>query len=335
MSLLFILATYCFSNRYLLIVCSESDEVCFLNLDDPKTDMEKIKVGTRPRNIVVNHNEGLAFVSNSYDGTVGVLDLKEKKVKETITVGSFPWGIKQSPDGKKLFVCNLGDNTLSVIDTGTLKVIATVSVGSMPWSVKISPCQQEALVTCFKDSTVHVLNIESGRVTQVVKVGKSPRSIKLDPTGKKAYVLNFNSHDMSVLTLDPDLKWKCHEKSLLLGRHPMGMMITQDGKTAYVTHRGPDGVWAIDLESMEVIKKKIFHDDHFSGIAYDGTEKLLYLSRMSENSITMIDTKTMEIIGRLDIEYGPKGLAYYDENQLAQQKSSLTVTQALRSLRAQ
>jgi YVTN family beta-propeller protein len=328
---LFFFSLECIAKRYLLVACSESDEICFVDLSNPKNDPEKVKVGVRPRNVVFGKFHNLAFSGNCYDSNLSVIEIDSKKVIATIPVGSFPWGMRLSPDGKKIYTCNLGDNTISVVDALSLKNIGTIPVGFMPWSIKVTPDQKNALVTCFKDNTVQVIDLQKNKVTQTLKVGKSPRSIKLNPEGDRAYVINFNSNDLSVLQRSQDGHWQVLEKNLPLGVHPMGMMISGDGKKAFIMHRGEEGVWVLELETMKVLQKKIFYDNHFSGIAFDNESQLLYLSRMSENSITVIDTKTMEIAGRMDIEYGPKGLAYFDTEKNTS-SSVKTVSQALRSL---
>jgi YVTN family beta-propeller protein len=80
-----------------------------------------------------------AYVVNSGNDDVYVIDTVTNKVTANVKVGNYPSGIAVSPDGKNVYVTNEGSSTVSVIDTATNKVTATVAVGSCPEGVAISP----------------------------------------------------------------------------------------------------------------------------------------------------------------------------------------------------
>ena len=88
-----------------------------------------------------------AYVTNSEDNTVSVIDTATNTVTATVPVGSYPWGVAVSPDGTKVYVANEGSNTVSVIDTATNTVTATVDVGINPLGVAVSPDGTKVYVT--------------------------------------------------------------------------------------------------------------------------------------------------------------------------------------------
>ena len=68
-------------------------------------------------------NAQTAYITNSGDSTVSVINVATNTVTATITVGTYPDGVSVSPDGSKVYVANDGDNTVSVINTATNTVI--------------------------------------------------------------------------------------------------------------------------------------------------------------------------------------------------------------------
>jgi YVTN family beta-propeller protein len=67
-----------------------------------------------------------AYITNSGDNTVSVIDTGTNTVVGTIAVGSGPCGAAVTPDGGKVYVANSVDNTVSVIDTATNSVARTI-----------------------------------------------------------------------------------------------------------------------------------------------------------------------------------------------------------------
>ncbi|NYF11481.1 YVTN family beta-propeller protein [Leifsonia sp. AK011] len=68
-----------------------------------------------------------AYVTNTGDGTVSVVDLGNQSIIETIPVGLRPRGVQVSPDGTKVFVANSGDDTVSVITRADRTVSADLT----------------------------------------------------------------------------------------------------------------------------------------------------------------------------------------------------------------
>ena len=82
-----------------------------------------------------------AYVTNSQDNTVSVIDTATNTVVATVPVGVNPSGIAITPDGTRAYVATeLG--TVSVIDTATNTVVATIPIGGEPLGIAITPAPQ-------------------------------------------------------------------------------------------------------------------------------------------------------------------------------------------------
>src|SRR5262249_2846728 len=73
-----------------------------------------------------------AYITNSGDNTVSVIDTASNMVTAVIPVGNTPGGVAVTSDGSTVYVANFSDNTVSVIDTASNMVTAVIPVGVTP-----------------------------------------------------------------------------------------------------------------------------------------------------------------------------------------------------------
>ena len=79
--------------------------------------------------------EPFAYIANSGDNTVSVIDIATNQIVATVAVGSSPVAIAANPDGKSVYVANPLTNTVSVIDTATRTVVALVKWKRSRWAL--------------------------------------------------------------------------------------------------------------------------------------------------------------------------------------------------------
>ena len=74
-----------------------------------------IRVGSGPVGVAVDAASHTAYVTNSGDGTVSVIDTRTNTVTATITVGTKPIDVAVDPATGTVYVPNYDDRTVSVI----------------------------------------------------------------------------------------------------------------------------------------------------------------------------------------------------------------------------
>jgi YVTN family beta-propeller protein len=109
--------------------------LCNLNVDRHGDDDDEDEDGQR--------DGALAYVANSFDGTVSVVSLKNRKVKDVIKVGAEPSAVALSPNGTRLYVANSSSNNLMVFDVTKKKPSFITSVdlsafGTAPRAIAIT-----------------------------------------------------------------------------------------------------------------------------------------------------------------------------------------------------
>jgi YVTN family beta-propeller protein len=80
----------------------------------------------------VDPRSGHAFVANSADNTVTVLDTRTGRVLHTIGVGDNPNQLQVNPRTARAFVFNAADGSMSVLDTRSGAVLRTLRLGPVP-----------------------------------------------------------------------------------------------------------------------------------------------------------------------------------------------------------
>ncbi|MBI1815238.1 MAG: YncE family protein [Deltaproteobacteria bacterium] len=154
------------------------------------------------------HATVMAYVSNSGDNTISVIDTSTNTVTATIPVGSSPGALAVSPDGAQVYVANRGDGvspgSLTVVSTASNSVIATVPVGINPAGVTALSDGSRVYVNNRGDNTVSVIDTASDTVTNALPVGMSPLGLAALPNGSRVYVGNLFSNTISVIDTNSD-----------------------------------------------------------------------------------------------------------------------------------
>lgn len=89
-----------------------------------------VSVGERPYAVALAGERG--FVTDQYDATVTVFNVRTFAREAQIPTGDYPEGIEASPDGRHVYAVCWESNVVNVIDAASLKVTAEINVGDGP-----------------------------------------------------------------------------------------------------------------------------------------------------------------------------------------------------------
>jgi YVTN family beta-propeller protein len=111
--------------QLLYVVCERSDQLLVLGTKDGVV-LDRIRVGHVPRAVAISPDGKQAFVTNSWDDTVSVIDAtgigskrtpaSARATMRTIATGAEPFGVVVDRTGKTLYVANRISNDVSIID---------------------------------------------------------------------------------------------------------------------------------------------------------------------------------------------------------------------------
>ncbi len=165
-----------------------------------------------------------AYVSSLKDGLVTVIDLPGGVVGDVPT-GKGAEGLDVTPDGREIWVVNREADTISVIDAKTLKVVATIKAGAFPIRVKITPDGKRAVVAFAESGDVGIFDVATRAEIKRIPVGRGA----VAASGARVFQGKFGTSPT-----------------------PVGVLITPDGKRAFVSATHADVVVVIDLENLRV-----------------------------------------------------------------------------------
>jgi YVTN family beta-propeller protein len=75
-----------------------------------------VAVGNAPYAVAFRHDGARAYVTNSHDDSVSVIDVANRVVVATVPVGSLPYGVTVDRNSGRLYVSGLADHSITIID---------------------------------------------------------------------------------------------------------------------------------------------------------------------------------------------------------------------------
>jgi len=130
-----------------------------------------------------------AYVTDSRQNQVFVIDTATNTITATVPVGVSPRGVAVTPDGSRVYVADHGGEAVSVIDAATATVASTISVPGAPNFVAVSPDGRKAYVSNDGTNALDVIDTASNAVTNAIQLGSIAAGVTvLTPDGKYVFV---------------------------------------------------------------------------------------------------------------------------------------------------
>ena len=206
--------------------------------------------------------------------------------------------------GDLLLICNKSDDTISFVETKEFKVIATTTTGRGPHEVIVSPNRKWAYVANYEGdgNSLSVIDIERMKELKKIRIDpyRNPHGIVTSKNGKKLYATVEGS--MAVIELDPisgqvSQSW---ETSAFISHM---LVLTPNEKKIYVANIGSGSVTSIDKDKNVV--KQITTGEGCEGIDVSPNGKEVWASNREADTVSIIDTKSDEVVATLDCEGFP------------------------------
>jgi len=172
-----------------------------------------IDVGNDPIDVAFTPNGKTAYVTNSFDSTVSVIDVKTNSTGSPITGLDHPYGINITPNGETAYVLNL--DGVGVINTKTNTVTASIDLSSYGngtgYFMGLTPDGKYLYVPVNKypasKGNLVVINTATNLVTNLApaaQLGDFPTAIAISPNGKYAYVTDTVDGTLTVIAISGD-----------------------------------------------------------------------------------------------------------------------------------
>lgn len=194
----------------------------------------------------------------------------------------------------KVYVANEGAGTVSVLDAASFKSMASVRAGSMPHNVQISPDGKVAWVTN---------NGESAQAADA-PVHKGMGKGEHEAMRKVGAVWGIDTSRNAVIAKVP------------VGMHPAHVVLSPDGRMAYVTNGGDNTVSVVDTAAQRVVAT-IPAGSFPHGIRLSPDGKEAYVANLKGGTVSVIDTASQKEVAQIPAGKGPAQVGFTANGRLA------------------
>lgn len=265
-----------------------------------------------PEDIVIDRFDGKAYVVNSGNGTVCVIDTTTQSLLGTVVVGGNPTHAVMQPDAESLFVANTAGNNVARIDTETLAV-TPIAVPGIPAQLdtsdggKVYVATQTNAIAVIDTATNAVSLINAPAAVSFFGAAVVPgdnRGYFSDPIGNQIFVVDLPTDTLLGQPIDttPDsIAAMVANKPQVLSAGNFELSANayngnEDAGTIDVRVRrvgGRDGMVSVDFDTMD--------GSALDGLDYTGVSQTLVFAGGDRGPIIV----AIPIIDDLEVE-GPE-----------------------------
>ena len=233
-----------------------------LILIDPMTDMIigriPLGLGMHLAHVVIDANDTIAYVASQEQGILFTVDLQNKKIiKETkLPEGSAPHGIRLTPDGKNLFIAFIGEKAIGIMNTETYN-LELVPTSDKVVQVAVTPDGKYVLGSLYNTKSIARYDLTTKRldILWLPDGAKWPIQLYPTPDSRFLYVADqgfYFDQPTSDQIYKIDIASLQVVKSYTGWQAPHGVVVSKDGKKAYITNLLSDTISVIDIISDTV-----------------------------------------------------------------------------------
>ncbi len=250
----------------------------------------------------------VAYGGNSID----LIDIAAARKLRTIDLGANlrPHGLVWLSDGR-LVATTEGSDTIVVIPAAGATpgpVRALPSGGNGSHMVVVGSHRRQAYVANMRSGDVSVVDLDGRSATQTIRVGGVPEGIALSPDNATLWVADRDGDRVHVLD-------KASGKELAqmpTGRMPIRIVITPDGRRAYVSNAGAGTLSVYDVMALKPVGTIAVSGSAQAvqvTILLSPDGKRLYAAETGTNQVAEVDLATGKVLRRLPAGKNGDGLA--------------------------
>ncbi len=334
-----------FDGDQLYVVGQESNQLLVVDPQAGKV-IDKIEVGNRPHSVTLSKDDNTAYVSNQWSDNIFVINLDKGFITDTLSGGAGPADMALSPDEEYLYVVNSYSSDISIFALENHKEKRRLKGGNNPVSIALTPDGSTAYVSSRRTIA---LPYGSSPVTEMTVTDTRYQRVSERKMFKNAYIMEnvtvTPSGDLVISTLlrpknlipaiQVENGWMMTHGIGIIERKeegrtiqllldepnsyyadPFDIVVSPDGKKAYVSHSGVNQISVIGLDEIRTLLEESTDEqlqsyaNHLGisskyviariptganpkGMAISPDGKLLYVAERLEDRIAVINTSSL------------------------------------------
>ena len=262
--------------------------------DDFRT-IAQLDVGRNPHQISFSEDGRTAYVATAGEDRITVVDRSRYEIAGTIPVPGTPLGVIPTPNGKDLAVARFEDggiarfsrggsalggdrgtsagaslivgphagerylvsieqaDSVHVFDASAFTFVASYPTGDRPFPGAATSEGRLAFVPGYADGTVTVIDLFNDRVLETLTVGTNPSGGTVLP-GDIEYAVVVRGENR-VAFVNTASRIEVGELTEGVGESPFSMVVTPNGRLAFVNNTASHDISVIDLAARQVIQR--------------------------------------------------------------------------------
>lgn len=243
----------------------ESDAVIVIN---PESDeiIKRIPLGAdlHLAHVVLTPDSSSAIVTSQKKGLVYKINARTFEVEKTMATiaGGEPHGLRIAPDGKIAYIAMLGGKSIGALDLEKF-TIEYMPLKGAAVQIGVTADGKYVMASVYDSKSLAVVDLKNKTLSYIdlPKEAKGPVQIYPTPDSKFVYLADqgyYFDQPTSDVVYKIDLNEMKIVKSIKAGKAPHGVVVSSDGKFAYVTNLLSEDVSVIDTSSdVEIAKIKV------------------------------------------------------------------------------
>lgn len=274
--------------------------------------------------VVTHPSKPLAFVSAYGDDgrRLLVVNLDTGVIVQNLASGQPHGKAVLSVDGSRLFVPEGTNKTVTAYDVaadGRLTRNGSVTVGERVVALHAAADGKTLWAGMFSERELVAIDLPSFEVRNRIKLSQGVWDIVELESRSELYLSDLNGDKVAVI----DTKTESVAASITVPTSPARMARKEDDSVVWVAPSGREVVAAIDTATRSVTNSAPLAEWDLLGedgeplpnsnpncVAYEPTTNRLYVSRGTDNAVTVLDAETLEILGSFPTSWWPTDLGF-------------------------
>lgn len=253
--------------------------------------------------VAVNPQTHKTYAVNLTGGTVTVVDPKSRKVAST-KVGVDPLALSINSQTNKIYVANSGSGTVSVIDGVTDSVVATVDVGTLPTVIAANPANNKVYIAHTFNNTMTVIDGSSNTASHLAP-GITADALAVNPSTNRLYLLSYeNGVASNIRVLDASTN---SLSEIPTSAHLWGIALNSATNKIYAGNTGGATLNIIDGTHQKSSQATVGQIP--CAIAVDSRAGRIYTANYADNSVSVLDAATNEVLANIGVAVHPQAIA--------------------------
>jgi len=308
---------------FLLVVAATDAEPVFVRPGAPTLTLQKkIPVGYWAKSVELSPDGSVAIVGSIKARNATVIDTATLEVKRTLQP---PWfapvevAFLESAN-QALISGGFMLHEVKVFDMNTWQQVGRLRGGRrgddeetytvFPKIIAVSPDESKIFVSYWRSDNVGVFDADSHRRIGLIPTELKPRGIAITPDGTKGYVCNFGMRRKSITVFRADRKPFRVLKTIRRLPNPRHIVMSEDGKHAYVSLFGKaGGVAVIDTATDRVVARSEGTGGTSKTLKLSPDESWIFVLNYDPGTVSILETKSLKEVARYRAGVYPQGVS--------------------------